>query len=72
VYTLFEDTRPIVRLMPQAEGLDSYSVGRNGVTKIEAYAEAGDRGYQPAYAVWVGDKMIRRIIGGAWTVCYDS
>lgn len=69
---VFEDPREIYALVPQSEGLPSFHVGEAlwNITKIEAYAEAGPCGYQPAFLIWSGDKIKQRIIGGAWRVIY--
>lgn len=55
---MFDDDRPIQSLVfEQGEGI---TVGKSGVTKIEAYRECGELGYVPWFAVFRGDVVIRR------------
>lgn len=39
------------------------TVGRNGVTKIEAYDETGQMAYVSWFAIYVGDEAVWRVNG---------
>ncbi len=58
----FDDERSIRSLIlpstPHDGGL--FAVGSAGVTRIEAYREAGDMGYTLWFAIWKGDILAAR------------
>jgi hypothetical protein len=58
---IYDDERPIKALHFQ-EG-ESYRVERGGITKIEAYREAGEMCNVPWFAVWKGDAIAYRVNG---------
>lgn len=43
------------------EGDMSDEVGTHGITKIIAYGEPGECCYKPWFAVYIGEKIVRRV-----------
>lgn len=39
------------------------TVGRNGITRIEAYNEFGENDYVIWFALYAGDRIVRRVNG---------
>lgn len=58
---LAQDTRPITGIFWPLENEQYMKVGREGVTKIEAYDEYGIGDMVPWLAVYKGDEIISRI-----------
>ncbi len=57
---ILEDDRPITMLV--FPGGDSYwQVGACDITRIVAYAEAGQSGYVPWFAVYAGEAIMQRV-----------
>ena len=63
--SLLDDTREIKCVYWHPDG--ALTVGSFGVTKIEAYREAGQGGYVPWFAVWKGDFLYQRVNGATVT-----
>lgn len=64
--SILEDSREIKSIYWEDEG--SITVGRAGVTKIEAYGEPGQCTYYvPWFKIWEGDHLDQRINGA--TIC---
>ena len=59
--SILDEAREIAGVFWESDG--SYTVGKCGVTKIEAYREAGQCGYVPWFAIWRGSKLIQRVNG---------
>ena len=55
-----DDERPIVWIS-WSDGNAFIKVGQQGVTKIEAYEEAGQMGWVPWLKVYAGDVVTQRI-----------
>jgi hypothetical protein len=53
------DPRVIQHIYPH-EGW-GYKVGRDGITRIEAYDEHGNGAFVPWFAVYKGDEMVMRV-----------
>jgi hypothetical protein len=60
---LFDDPRPIKRIWIAGPTDEAYAVGSNGVTKIDVYAEAGQMGYVPWFAIYNGGQIASRVNG---------
>lgn len=43
------------------DGMNGYTVGRNGVTKIEPTYKCGEMSYIPYFRVWAGEKALAEI-----------
>ena len=59
--SVLDETRTIKSVYWHPDG--AFTVGVCGVTKIEAYREAGQGGYVPWFAVWKGDDLLQRVNG---------
>ena len=68
--SVLEDRRPIKSLSCNLSRY-TWHVGKNGVTKIEAYSENGHTAKIPWFAIWVDEKMTIRADGLGKTVAYD-
>lgn len=66
---LVEDDRSIQAIYPARGG--GYEVGEDGVTKIEAYNENGERAPVPWVAVYKGDEIVVRSHAAKWTIHYE-
>ena len=61
---IYEDDREIESIaFPSPYTGDSYKVGANKITKIEAYKETGHGSYVVWFNLWRGDKLYGRING---------
>jgi hypothetical protein len=63
VPTILEDTRPIacIAFGPQPNDINYTVGGPTGVTSIMPYAEPGEMGSIPWFAIYVGDRLVDRV-----------
>lgn len=69
--SILEDKREIEALSCDAAQY-TWRVGRDGVTKIEAYGENGHMAKVVWFAIWMGDEIKLRMEGTAKCVSYKS
>lgn len=71
--TMLDDNRLIeaVCYLDASYG-ESFKVGRSSCTKIEVYREAGQCGYVPWVAIFIGDELQRRVPATALEIVYAT
>lgn len=67
--SVMDDQRPIESLWA---GDAVYTVGINGVTRIECYREAGQGGYVPWFTVYSGSFLAVRLSGQSVILTYKG
>ncbi len=67
---ILEDDSVIRCLTNERLGVDVAFVGGDGVTRIVAYGEPGDGALVPWFAIWRGDKIVKRIAAAHVSVHY--
>lgn len=67
ILPMIEDKRPIKQIFREYA---SYTVGLNGITKIELYQEPGQMGYINYAALYMGDNIFARVDLSGWGVSY--
>lgn len=64
---IIDDKRPIALIFKDAS---LYSVGQNGITKIEVYQEPGSMAMTNWAAIFRGDNLWIRVDLSGWGVAY--
>jgi hypothetical protein len=69
---LEQDKRPIVTIeeLGRTEGYYIWTVGRNGITKIEPYGENGHMAPIPWLAIWKGEEITARVPADKFVIHY--
>lgn len=60
---IFDDKRPIHKIVYADRSFDIWTKGVNGVTEIEAYAENGEMAPVIWFKIWMGDHLYARVNG---------
>jgi hypothetical protein len=70
--TLLEDKREIECVVHDTACVTMWSVGKDGITKIECYAEYGECGMLPFLAIWKDDVIIERANALPFRIVYKT